>query len=97
MPQLWAGVDAGKVEHHCVVLGADGRRKLSQRVVNDENALLKLISDVLQLSDGEAVTWAIDLNAGGAALMIALLTDNGQRVLLHPRPHRPSRLRLLPG
>ncbi len=26
------------------------------------------------------MTWAIDLNADGAALMIALLTDNGQRV-----------------
>ena len=84
MPQLWAGVDAGKAEHHCVVLGADGRRKLSQRVVNDENALLQLISDVLELSDGEPVTWAIDLNAGGAALMIALLTGNGQQVLYIP-------------
>lgn len=65
MPQLWAGMDAGKAEHHCVVLSADGTRKLSQRVVNDENALLKLIRDVLELSDGEPVRWAIDLNAGG--------------------------------
>jgi hypothetical protein len=77
-------MDAGKAEHHCVVLGADGTRELSQRVVNDENALLKLISDVLELSGGEPVTWAIDLNAGGAALMIALLTDHGQKVLYIP-------------
>ncbi|MFD8396602.1 transposase, partial [Streptomyces sp. NPDC059680] len=46
--------------------------------------LLKLIADVLDLSAGDPVTWAIDLNAGGAALMIALLTDNGQHVLYIP-------------
>jgi transposase len=55
-----------------VVIDADGKRRLSRRVANDETELLKLIADVLELSDGEPVTWAIDLNAGGAALMIAL-------------------------
>lgn len=84
MPQLWAGMDAGKAEHHCMVLDSDGQRRLSQRVANDEASLLKLISDVLALSEGEPVTWAIDLNSGGAALMIALLTDNGQKVLYIP-------------
>ena len=84
MPELWAGVDVGKAEHHCVVIDVGGKRELSRRVANDEDALLKLLSDVLELSDGEPVTWAIDLNAGGAALMIALLTDNGQKVLYIP-------------
>ncbi|MFC9078359.1 IS110 family transposase [Streptomyces sp. NPDC057062] len=84
VPELWAGMDAGKAAHHCVVLDADGKRQLSRRVDNDEAALLKLIADVLELSDGDPVTWAIDLNAGGAALMIALLTDNGQRLLYIP-------------
>ncbi len=84
MPELWAGTDAGKSEHHCVVIGTDGKRKLSRRVANDETVLFKLISDVLELSEGEPVTWAIDLNSGGAALMIALLTDNGQDVLYIP-------------
>ncbi|MFB7939458.1 IS110 family transposase [Streptomyces sp. NPDC056049] len=77
-------MDAGKAAHHCVVLDADGKRRLSRRVDNDETALLKLIADVLELGDGDPVTWAIDLNAGGAALMIALLTDNGQRLLYIP-------------
>ncbi|QIY71078.1 IS110 family transposase [Streptomyces sp. RLB1-33] len=84
VPELWAGTDAGKAEHHCVVIGTDGKRKLSRRVANDETVLLKLIADVLALSEGEPVTWAIDLNSGGAALMIALLTDNGQDVLYIP-------------
>ncbi|MGW2142559.1 IS110 family transposase [Streptomyces sp. NPDC001773] len=84
MPELWAGTDAGKAEHHCTVIDTAGKRKLSRRVGNDETALLELIADVLALSEGDAVTWAIDLNAGGAALMIALLTDNGQKVLYIP-------------
>ncbi|WP_392838563.1 IS110 family transposase [Streptomyces sp. LN500] len=84
MPELWAGTDAGKAEHHCVVIDSDGQRKLSRRVANDETALLNLIGDVLALSEDEPVTWAIDLNAGGAALMIALLTGNGQQVLYIP-------------
>ncbi len=92
MPELWAGTDAGKAAHHCVVLDTDGKRLLSRRVDNDETALLKLIADVLELSEGAPVTWAIDLNAGGAALMIALLTDNGQQVLTvgqQPDDHGP--------
>jgi transposase len=84
VPELWAGTDAGKAELHCTVIDADGKSRLSRRVANDETELLKLIADVLELSDGDPVNWAIDLNAGGAALMIALLTDNGQQVLYIP-------------
>ncbi|MFC8238542.1 IS110 family transposase [Streptomyces sp. NPDC057284] len=84
MPELWAGTDAGKTEHHCMVIDAEGKRRLSRRVANDEAVLLELIADVLALSEGDPVTWAIDLNAGGASLMIALLIDNGQQVLYIP-------------
>jgi transposase len=82
--QLWAGVDAGKVEHHCVVVDAEGQRLLSQRVANDEPALLELIGAVTALASGGDVTWAIDLNAGGAALLITLLFDRDQRLLYIP-------------
>jgi predicted NBD/HSP70 family sugar kinase len=44
---LWAGIDAGKAHHHCVVIDADGNRLLSQKVPNDEPALLELIANVL--------------------------------------------------
>ncbi|WP_405607659.1 IS110 family transposase [Streptomyces sp. NBC_00076] len=80
MPQLWAGTDAGKSEHHCTVIDAEGERTLSRRVANDETTLLELIGEILDLSEGEPVTWAIDLNAGGAALLIA----HGQKVLYIP-------------
>jgi len=66
------------------VIDSDTKRLLSQRVDNDETALLKLIADVLELSDGQPVTRAIDLSGNGAALTIALMTDNGQQVLYVP-------------
>ena len=48
--QLWVGVDAGKSDHHCVAIDADGNRLLSQRVSNDENLLLELIAAVTTLA-----------------------------------------------
>ena len=85
MPQqLWAGVDAGKSEHHCVVLDTDGKRVLSRRVANDEATLGELISAVTTLADDGELTWAIDLAGGGAALLITLLMDASQRLLYIP-------------
>ena len=82
--QVWAGVDAGKSDHHCVAIDVEGQRLSSQRVANDETALLELIDAVRALADGGEVTWAIDLNAGGAALLIALLIAAEQRLLYIP-------------
>lgn len=76
MPEIWAGVDIGKEHHHCVVINADGERLLSRRVLNDETELLQLIGDVLAISTD--VLWAVDLNHGGAALLIGLLLNHGQ-------------------
>ncbi|HEY7279455.1 MAG TPA: IS110 family transposase [Trebonia sp.] len=81
MARVWAGVDAGKTHHHCVVIDGDGRRLLSRRVANDEPDLLGLIGDVTAI--GEA-TWAVDLPDGGAALLIGLLLDAGQELLYIP-------------
>jgi transposase len=76
VPEIWAGVDIGKEHHHCVVINADGERLLSRRVLNDETELLQLIGDVLEISTD--VLWAVDLNHGGAALLIGLLLSHGQ-------------------
>ncbi|MEV8061356.1 transposase, partial [Streptomyces antimycoticus] len=76
VPRIWAGVDIGKEHHHCVVIDADGRRLLSRRILNDETALLELLKDVLDLD--EDVLWAVDLNHGGAALLIGLLVSHNQ-------------------
>lgn len=76
MPEIWAGVDIGKEHHHCVVINEDGERLLSRRVLNDETELLQLIGDVLEISTD--VLWAVDLNHGGAALLIGLLLSHDQ-------------------
>jgi transposase len=84
MTALWAGIDAGKRAHHCVVIDSTGRLMLSRRVVNDESVLLELISAVLALAELDPVVWATDLNSGGAALLIALLADRGEQLLYIP-------------
>ncbi|MGW1552328.1 IS110 family transposase [Streptomyces sp. NPDC002346] len=84
MPELWAGTDVGKAEHHCTVIDTDGTKVLSRRIPNNEDELLQLLGDVLDLADGGPVTWAVDLNAGGAALWIALLVNHGQRLFYIP-------------
>jgi transposase len=84
MTAVWAGIDSGKRAHHCAVIDTTGRMLLSRRVVNDEAALVELIAAVLALASGDQVVWATDLNTGGAALLIALLAERGQRVLYIP-------------
>ncbi len=78
MPQIWAGVDIGKTHHHCVVIDAEGGKLLSRRVLNDERVLLELIGEVVAM--GEEVLWAVDLNHGGAALLVGLLLVHEQPV-----------------
>ncbi|MFS7873533.1 IS110 family transposase [Streptomyces asiaticus] len=82
VPEIWAGLDIGKEHHHCVVIDEKGGRLLSRRVLNDEVQLLELIADILALS--EDVLWAIDINRGGAALIIGLLLDHDQPMVYLP-------------
>lgn len=84
MPELWAGIDAGKRTHHCVVIDATGTVMLSRKVANEEADLLEVIATVLRLADGREVSWATDLANRGAALLIALLVAHGQQVLYLP-------------
>jgi transposase len=78
MPRIWAGIDIGKTHHHCVAIDADGRKLLSRKVANDEPELLELLDDVLDLD--QDVLWAVDVNHGGAALLIAVLLERDQPI-----------------
>lgn len=84
MPPLWIGIDAGKRKHHLVALDANGKTLLSRSVSNDEGALLELIGVLLTLAAGAPARWAIDLNSGGPALLIALLSAHAQEVVYIP-------------
>jgi transposase len=79
---IWAGIDAGKTHHHCVVIDDTGKRLLSRRVANEESELLQLLGDVLAL--GEVTAWGIDLADGGAGLVIAVLLNHSQHLLYIP-------------
>ena len=84
MDKAWVGIDAGKEFHwaHALDASGTGNEMLSRRVENDEADLLKLINEALSFA-GELV-WAIDQPGGGAALLLALLWERGQRVLYVP-------------
>lgn len=84
MPAVWAGIDAGKRAHHCVVINEAGTVLLSTRVENDEKALLDLIATTAGIAAGGELCWATDLNAGGAALLIELLAAHAQQLLYIP-------------
>ena len=89
MTAVWVGIDSGKRAHHCAVIDAAGRTLMSQRVANDESALLELITSVLALAGADQVVWATDLNAGGAALLIALLPSVASRCCISRRDRAP--------
>jgi len=84
MPTMWAGIDVGKLTHHCVVIDRDGAVALSKKVDNDEVALLELIAGVIELANEDDVCWATDLTDGCAALLIALLAAQTQQLLYIP-------------
>ncbi|MEU6010435.1 IS110 family transposase [Streptomyces sp. NPDC047453] len=77
-------MDSGKGHHHGLALDAEGNTQLSRRVANDEPELLKPIGDVLDVAEGDEVTWAIDMTGGEPALLLALLLAHSQKVLYIP-------------
>lgn len=84
MPHLWAGIDAGKSHHHCVVINEAGDRLLSKKISNDETEILDLLAEVSGLADDTQISWATDMNRGGAALLISVLTAHDQQVTYLP-------------
>ncbi len=96
MPELWAGTDAGKAEHHCTVIDANGTTLPSRRVPDSEAELLELLGDVLG-----SRRWPGHLGRGPERRR-GLIVDRaaGQprpEAALHPRPDRAPRLSGLQG
>jgi transposase len=83
-PKAWVGVDVGKGFHWAVVVDAEGEVLLSRKVENEEADLSTLVDEILAISSGEELCWAVDQPGGGAALLLALLWGCGQRVLYIP-------------
>jgi transposase len=81
---IWIGIDAGKEFHWAHVLDDSGMQLLSRRVENDEADLSGLIDEILSLAGGNPAVWAVDQPGGGAALLLALLWERGQKVIYIP-------------
>lgn len=84
MSRIWAGTDCGKTHHHTLVMDAEGNTLLTRRVASDEPELLQLIADVMDIAEGGAVTWALDMTGGEPGLLINLLAKHGQELVYIP-------------
>jgi transposase len=97
MADLFAGIDAGKSHHHCVVIDTDGNRLLSQKIANAETVITTLIDEVNSLTDPSgSVTWATDLNRGWCRAAHRADERSRADAALHSRAHRLQRSPHLP-
>jgi transposase len=80
-PQLWVGIDVGKVSHHACAVNASGDVCWSEKIANDQVAIESLID---RADAAGAVVWAIDLTSPPAALLIAVLIARKARVVYVP-------------
>ena len=80
--QLWAGIDAGKTHHWITVVDAHGSTIWSQKVDNDEDAILDALGHILTLA--ATVHWAVDIHGTASALLLALLAAHGQQAVYVP-------------
>ena len=77
--KAWVGIDVGKGFHWAVMRDERGHTLASRRVDNLEADLVAVIDEAH--SHGLDVTWAVDQPGSGAALLLALLWQRGERVV----------------
>jgi transposase len=75
-PRLWIGIDAGKAHHWACAVDADGKTVFSEKIANDEAAILDAIEHILAL--GAPACWGVDISSAPSALLLALLAASGQ-------------------
>jgi len=80
--EVWAGIEAGKGHHGAVVVDATGAMLWSQKIDNDESAILAALGQILGLA--EQVHWAVDIWGTSSALLVALLAAHGQQAVYVP-------------
>jgi transposase len=87
--KLWVGIDVGKQFHHACAVDERGTTVFSRKIKNRQTAIEELITRTTikagagPEADG-AVTWALDMTSGSAALLVALLVATEQPVLAVP-------------
>jgi hypothetical protein len=79
---IWIGIDAGKKSHHATAVDATGKRLWSIKVTTGQQRIEELIHRAAKT--GDQVRWAVDLVSPAAALLLAILLTNGQKVVYVP-------------
>ncbi len=77
--RVWAGIDAGKGHHWATVVDETGATLWSQKVDNDESAILTAMGEIPDLAD--EVRWAVDISGTSSALLLALLAAHDQQAV----------------
>jgi transposase len=75
-PRIWIGIDAGKAHHWACAVDIEGRKVWSEKIVNDEAAILDAVEQILAL--GAPQSWGVDISSAPSALLLALLAASGQ-------------------
>ena len=79
---IWVGIDVGKGFHHACAVDETGAVVFSRKVVNGQAAIEQLIAR--STKKATKVVWAVDMTAGAAGLLLALLLGTGAPVLYVP-------------
>lgn len=80
--RVWCGIDAGKGHHWAAVVDETGATLWSQKVDNDESAILTALGEILELAD--ELYWAVDISGTASVLLLALLAAPGQQAVYVP-------------
>lgn len=80
--RVWVGIDAGKAHHWAAVVDETGATLWSEKIHNDESAILRALGEILALAD--EIHWAVDISGTASALLLALLAAHGQQAVYVP-------------
>lgn len=78
LPTAWVGVDVGKTHHWVCAIDEQGTTLLSKKIANDESEITATAAGLVAL--GRELVWAVDIIGAPSALLLALLTRDGQMV-----------------
>jgi transposase len=81
-PQVWVGIDVGKLSHHACAVDATGKVVWTQKLANEQRAIETVIERAQKTA--ERVQWAIDLTSPIASMLITVLLAADEAVVYVP-------------
>ncbi len=81
-PQVWIGIDVGKLGHHACAVDETGKVVWTQKLANEQRAIEAMIERAQK--SAERVQWAIDLTSPIASMLITVLLAAGESVVYVP-------------